>query len=414
MSSSLPKLPSFSRTPISAAFVSFCCCGCQRDPKRRLGYHDSAEIKQHPFFLSVNWQAALRGELKPLMKPNTGKSASFSEEGAGAQAIDETEEIFKQFTPYIAPSKNAVSEDDADEVKWTCVTCMVQNVGLTRDCQACGHRRPLPPSPVCPPSRPAGRRGTDGRRHRRPPSSSSRPSSAASADSSSKYGDTPSAPSITPRSPMALMGSSPGGRDAWSPGGPSASATDAPVGADSGPPQRSSLIIPGTEMKSFSAAMSDMQALSSPPRNDTHANAAAVGTQGTTKDGHAPVDENRRMHRGCLATLQRIADMVNRRGEKREEAGGKDERESGGGGGGGGGGGRPGQANAWDDVLELFEQVRSGALAMWCCGGGGGGGVGGQQRSRPMHALLLRAHTHAQPIELGRLPTHHSIVYNTV
>ena len=357
MSSSLPKLTSSHEPPYLLLLFRFAAAACQRDPKRRLGYNDSAEIKQHPFFLSVNWQAALRGELKPLMKPNRHKSASFSEEAAAAQAIDETEEIFKQFTPYIAPSKNTVSEDDADEVKWTCVTCMVRNVGPTRDCQACGHRRPLPPSPVCPPSRPAGRRGTDGRRHRRPPSSA-RPSSAASiAESSSKYDETPSAPSITPRSPMALMGSSPAGRDAWSPGGPSASATDAPVGADSAPPRRSSLIIPGTEMKSFSAAMSDMQALSSPPRNDTHANAAAVGTQGTTKDGHAPVDENRRMHRGCLATLQRIADMVNRRGEKREEAGGKDERESGDGGG-GGGGGRPGQANAWDDVLELFEQVR--------------------------------------------------------
>ena len=36
------------------------------------------------------------------------------------------------------------------ELEWKCATCMVRNVGLKRDCKACGHRRPPPPRSYTP------------------------------------------------------------------------------------------------------------------------------------------------------------------------------------------------------------------------------------------------------------------------
>lgn len=42
----------------------------QRDPTKRLGYNGFDEIKNHPWFKDINWEALYKKEVIPPFRPN--------------------------------------------------------------------------------------------------------------------------------------------------------------------------------------------------------------------------------------------------------------------------------------------------------------------------------------------------------
>ena len=46
----------------------------EKDPEKRIGYkNDSKEIKDHPFFASINWEDLAQRKIDALFKPNVGQ-----------------------------------------------------------------------------------------------------------------------------------------------------------------------------------------------------------------------------------------------------------------------------------------------------------------------------------------------------
>jgi serum/glucocorticoid-regulated kinase 2 len=50
-----------------------------RDPTKRLGTSDAAEIKKHPFFRSIDWDKLFKKEVEPTFKPKVKSEADISQ-----------------------------------------------------------------------------------------------------------------------------------------------------------------------------------------------------------------------------------------------------------------------------------------------------------------------------------------------
>lgn len=79
------------------------CQLLQREPTKRLGYHSFDEIKSHPWFSDINWEALYKKEVIPPFRPNVKDEKS-------------TEQIDPEFTnqvPTVTPTPvNVVLEVD--------------------------------------------------------------------------------------------------------------------------------------------------------------------------------------------------------------------------------------------------------------------------------------------------------------
>jgi serum/glucocorticoid-regulated kinase 2 len=63
----------------------------ERDPRKRLGRNGVHEIKEHPFFRSINWADLGEGKVSPTWKPPVGKdddTANFDESFTSLAAVD--------------------------------------------------------------------------------------------------------------------------------------------------------------------------------------------------------------------------------------------------------------------------------------------------------------------------------------
>ena len=61
---------SIDESKFSPEAFSFLTAMLERDPKKRLGARGIDEIKDHPFFKSINWEKLYDKELKPPFVPN--------------------------------------------------------------------------------------------------------------------------------------------------------------------------------------------------------------------------------------------------------------------------------------------------------------------------------------------------------
>ena len=102
---SLPlETPLLKLNPHNNQAYDIICKLLQRNPQERLGYKGSDEIKQHPWFSDIDWDAMYRKEVVPPFRPNVKDEMS-------------TEQIDSEFTnqiPTVTPTpQNAVLTIDA-------------------------------------------------------------------------------------------------------------------------------------------------------------------------------------------------------------------------------------------------------------------------------------------------------------
>lgn len=92
----------------------------QKDPSLRLGRHGALEVKSHPFFASIDWNALLARTLKPPFAPSPteAESSRYFEDEFTSQAPQESQEdysagsggsTFKGFT-YASNTPDSVRE----------------------------------------------------------------------------------------------------------------------------------------------------------------------------------------------------------------------------------------------------------------------------------------------------------------
>eukprot|EP01029_Cantina_marsupialis_P007868 TRINITY_DN18979_c0_g1_i1.p1 TRINITY_DN18979_c0_g1~~TRINITY_DN18979_c0_g1_i1.p1 ORF type:complete len:962 (-),score=331.48 TRINITY_DN18979_c0_g1_i1:350-3235(-) len=88
-----PRFPSFV-SDVAANFVSKLL---RKDPRRRLGHLGAAEVKAHPFFKGLNWNAVYQRKV-PAPKVNKPTESAAPVKAASKET---SEDPFDKFTPYV-------------------------------------------------------------------------------------------------------------------------------------------------------------------------------------------------------------------------------------------------------------------------------------------------------------------------